>query len=90
MAARRVGRSKTKATVEPDAVGAPAKVTRYAPRKHRVASTREGKRNLTAYVEEEAFMQFKILAVRENTTVQDLLVEGVNAVFKARGLPPLA
>lgn len=83
-------RSKSRASAEPDLVTSHKKATRPARRKHPVASTREGKRNLTAYVTEEAFVQFKIRAARENTTVQDLLVEGVNAVFQARGLPRLA
>ncbi|WP_158684251.1 ribbon-helix-helix domain-containing protein [Methylobacterium sp. 285MFTsu5.1] len=63
----------------PEPVTVPAKTTQ-----HRVASTRIGKRNLTAYVDEETFRQFKVLAAKEDTTIQDLLVEGVNAVFERR------
>jgi hypothetical protein len=62
----------------------PEPVTRD-PAKHRVASTRIGKRNLTAYVDDETFRHFKVIAAREDVTVQDLLVEGINAVFAARG-----
>lgn len=59
-------------------------------RKHVVAKTREGKRNATAYLEAEAFQQLKLIAVREDTTVQALLLEGINEVFAKRGLSRIA
>lgn len=59
-------------------------------RKHPVAKSREGKRNATAYLDPEAFKQLKIIAAREDVTVQDLFVEGINEVFAKRGLSRIA
>lgn len=54
------------------------------------ASTRAGKRVVTAYVSPEAFRQIKRIAADEDAQVQDLLTEGLNAVFAARGLSRIA
>lgn len=59
-------------------------------RKHAVAKTRQGKRNATAYLEPEALQQLKMIAVREDTTVQALLIEGINEVFAKRGVSRIA
>ncbi len=61
-----------------------------APRKYPVAKTREGKRVATVYLEPEALRQLKRAAFDEDKTVQELLVEGVNAVFERRGLGRIA
>jgi hypothetical protein len=54
--------------------------------KHNRATTRIGKRLVTAYIEPEALKQLKLISVDEEKTIQDLLVEGLNAVFQKRGL----
>lgn len=54
------------------------------------ASTRAGKRVVTAYVSPEAFRQLKRIAADEDAQVQDLLTEGLNAVFAARGMSRIA
>ncbi|TXN76084.1 hypothetical protein FV228_01615 [Methylobacterium sp. WL18] len=54
------------------------------------ATTRAGKRVVTAYVSPEAFRQLKRIAADEDAQVQDLLTEGLNAVFAARGLSRIA
>ena len=54
------------------------------------ATTRAGKRVVTAYVSPEAFRQLKRIAADEDAQVQDLLTEGLNAVFTARGLSRIA
>lgn len=59
-------------------------------RKYPVAKTREGKRVATVYLEPEALRQLKRVSFDEETTVQELLVEGVNAVFEKRGLSRIA
>lgn len=59
-------------------------------RKYPVAKTREGKRVATVYLEPEALRQLKRIGFDEETTVQELLVEGVNAVFEKRGLSRIA
>ena len=59
-------------------------------RKYPVAKTREGKRVATVYLEPEALRQLKRIAFDEERTVQDLLAEGVNAVFEKRGMSRIA
>lgn len=82
-----------KAAAEP----APAPATAPDPasveepgRKYPVAKTREGKRVATVYLEPEALRQLKRIGFDEERTVQELLVEGVNAVFEKRGLSRIA
>lgn len=58
--------------------------------KYPKASTREGKRVVTAYVSPEAFRQLKRIAADEDLQQQDLLIEGINAVFERRGLSRIA
>src|SRR4051794_7902027 len=59
-------------------------------RKYPVAKTREGKRVATVYLEKEALRQLQKLAFDEETTIQALLVEGVNNVFASRSLSRIA
>ena len=59
-------------------------------RKYPVAKTREGKRAVTTYLDREALRQLQKIAFDEEATLQELLVEGVNAVFQARGLSRIA
>ena len=54
------------------------------------ATTRAGKRVVTAYVSPEAFRQLKRIAADKDAQVQDLLTEGLNVVFAARGLSRIA
>ena len=83
------------AVSEAPAAPAPApaepKATEPAPRAaYPKATTRAGKRVVTAYVSPEAFRQLKRIAADEDAQVQDLLTEGLNAVFAARGLSRIA
>ena len=59
----------------------PADVGRRGP----VPKSRAGKRAITAYLDDEAHQQLQMLMVTERTTMQALLLEGVNAVFAKRG-----
>lgn len=61
-----------------------------APVRYPKASTREGKRVVTAYISPEAFRQLKRIAADEDRQQQDLLLEGINAVFEKRGLSRIA
>ncbi|MGU3666084.1 ribbon-helix-helix domain-containing protein [Methylobacterium sp. A49B] len=72
------------AAVEPTAAGPAARAA------YPKATTRAGKRVVTAYVSPEAFRQLKRIAADEDAQVQDLLTEGLNAVFAARGLSRIA
>ena len=65
-------------------------VSEPAGRKYPVARTREGKRVATVYLDKEALRQLQRIAFEEEATLQALLVEGVNAVFAARGLSRIA
>lgn len=55
-----------------------------------LAPSRQGKRMASVYLEPEALRQLRRIALDEETTVQSLLVEGVNAVFAARGQSRIA
>ena len=66
-----------------------AQVDPTAP-KYPKAKTREGKRVATAYLDREAFRQLQKIVFDEETTMQALLLEGVNAVFAARGMSRIA
>lgn len=48
------------------------------------------RRQLSIRLEPEVIQQLKFLAVQEETTLQDLVCEGLNAVFKGRAQPPIA
>lgn len=63
----------------------PAPANRYPK-----AKTREGKRVATVYLEHEALRQLQKVGFDEETTIQALLVEGINAVFERRGLSRIA
>ena len=74
----------------PEAAPAPQGGEQAPQRKYPVAKTREGKRVATVYLEPEALRQLKRIGFDEETTVQELLVEGINAVFEKRGLSRIA
>ena len=69
----------------PPALSEPAPPNRYPK-----AKTREGKRVATVYLEHEALRQLQKVGFDEETTIQALLVEGINAVFERRGLSRIA
>jgi hypothetical protein len=76
---------------EPEPVIAPEPVAPAPERpKHIKAATRVGKRVATVYLEPEALKALQKLCIDEETTIQALLVEGVNGVFAARGLSRIA
>ncbi len=53
-------------------------------------STRVGKRAAVAWLEPEAVKQLGIMAIQEETTVQELLAEAVDLLFAQRGKHRLA
>ncbi len=76
---------------EPVAVVPPVPIAPEEPtRRYPVAKTREGKRVATVYLEPEALRQLKRIGFDEERTVQELLIEGVNAIFEKRGLSRIA
>lgn len=59
-------------------------------RKCPVAKTREGRRAATICLDKKTLRQLQKSAFDEETTIQDLLAEGINGVFAARGLSRIA
>lgn len=53
-------------------------------------SYRVGKRNLSAWIDEKAFNQFKAMVSEEGKTIQDYMVEMVNREFARKGRPQIA
>jgi hypothetical protein len=52
--------------------------------------SRQGKRIASVYLDPEALRQLQKIAFDEETSLQALLSEGVNAVFEARGKTRMA
>ena len=52
--------------------------------------SRQGKKALTAYFEPEVLKQLKLLAAAEDKTIQSLLGEAINELFKKYGRPHIA
>jgi hypothetical protein len=51
---------------------------------------REGRQFIAAHVTPEAAKQFKLLAVQQEKTTQDLLIEAMNELFAKYGLSRIA
>ncbi|MBK1724939.1 hypothetical protein CKO23_22500 [Thiocystis violacea] len=52
--------------------------------------SRQGKKALTGYFEPEVLKQLKVMAASEDTTIQALLTEALNDLFKKYGKPHIA
>lgn len=51
---------------------------------------REGKKNLSVWLDERAFRQFKSLVAEEGGTLQDYVIKMLNREFAAKGRPQIA
>ena len=51
---------------------------------------RAGKRMIGFYIPDAAHRQLRQLALDEDTTNQELLIEALNMMFRNRGKPPIA
>ena len=51
------------------------------------AVTRQGKKHVGAYVDPAIARQLRVLAAAEDSSVQQLVEEGIKLVLKARGAP---
>lgn len=51
---------------------------------------REGKKNLSVWLDEKAFRQFKSLVAEEGDTLQDYVIKMLNREFAAKGRPQIA
>ncbi len=52
--------------------------------------SRQGKKALTGYFYPEVLKQLKVMAAAEDTTIQALLAEALNDLFKKYGKPHIA
>lgn len=84
---------------EPETVGgSPSKASAPAyqhtaptpPASKALPSYRVGKRNLSAWIDERAFNQFKAMVSEDGKTIQDYMVEMVNREFARKGRPQIA
>jgi hypothetical protein len=57
---------------------------------YRSRREREGRVQLPFWVSRDARRQLRQIALDEDTTAQDLLVEALNLFFRDRGKPPIA
>ena len=48
---------------------------------------REGKKNLSCWIDKKMFLQFKVLAAQKDITIQDYLIRLLNQEFAKEGLP---
>ena len=55
----------------------------------RSAPSRTGKRGVVGYVSPELWAQLRHLAIDETSSIQALVLEGLDRVLKARGITPM-
>ena len=55
-----------------------------------IAPSRVGKKGVTFYLEPDAIKQLRTISVNEETTLQALMVEAANMLFKSRGKTEIA
>lgn len=61
-----------------------------APAGRQQSPSRVGKKPVTVYYGKEAHLQLKILAAENDTTIQELHEDALNALFVKHGKPPIA
>ena len=54
------------------------------------AAVRQGKKAIACWVDPAASVQLRTLAVREGATLQALMEEAIDDLFRKRRLPPIA
>jgi hypothetical protein len=64
--------------------------SRPLPPKAFYAATRAGKKKATAPLSEEGHQQLRVLGIKKKATVEALLIEAINDLFRKNGLPPIA
>ena len=67
-----------------------AKEKENAPVSRQQSPSRVGKKPVTVYYGKEAHLQLKILAAEQDTTIQQLHEDALNALFVKHGKPPIA
>ena len=59
-------------------------------RKSQTAPSREGKKQVCAHINKKAFHQLHILRLERDTSIEQLVIEGLNALFTLHDKPPIA
>jgi hypothetical protein len=77
--------SATQAPAAPHAEAAPVAQGRAA-----LPPSRQGKKALTGYFDPEVLRQLKVMAAADDTTIQALMSEALNDLFKKYGKPHIA
>ena len=67
---------------------APAPAPDQGARERSTAPSRTGKRGVVGYVSPELWAQLRHLAIDERSSIQALVLEGINRVLEARGMTP--
>ena len=75
---------------KPSAAPLPANTQTPAAHPPAQAKTAATDRKLTLRINPEAWRQLKLLALDEGRPAHALLIDALNALFKAKGKPPLA
>lgn len=68
----------------------PANTKTRKPVKEETKAGRDGRQFIAAHVPPEAAKQFKLMAVQQDKTTQDLLIEAINDIFAKHGLSRIA
>jgi hypothetical protein len=55
-----------------------------------IAPSRIGKKGVTFYLEPDAIKQLRTISFNEETTLQALMIEAANMLFKSREKPEIA
>ena len=72
---------------EPEAV--PTQVS-IPERKHQTPPSRVGKVQVCAHINKKAHRQLQILKVESEKSIEQLMIDGLNAVFTLHDKPPIA
>ena len=58
--------------------------------KQKRASTREGKKTATVFIDKPVHDQMRMLTIETNKSIQDLQIEAWNLLFQSYNKPPIA
>ena len=67
---------------------APARAPDQVAKQRSTAPSRTGKRGVVSYVSPELWAQLRHLAIDETSSIQALVLEGLDRVLEARGIAP--
>ena len=85
-----VGKAAPAEQVEPPQSPLEAPQSRTPRAATRGRQDRQDKRQIAGFFSSECAKQLRMLAAEKDTTVQDLIKEGLNLMFTAHGKPPIA